>query len=415
MAGVTFSRRGVALAAVMVFGSGSAACGPPGFVGAQLVQVPQTPGPELRCQVAASHENPLVTEWPASDKANLEARLADGSVLVAYTGCALKILPSCRVRGSYRWRRTTTATDVVEINNADELYTKLPLGAVSLEGELQRTGRLAVQTTVSGQFQLTDFDPGTVPRAPECVGATHVLSALSVGAFKLKSGGSGHVGGKVTVAVVGSGGGTSQSDESLVREAGSPALCGDADESHPHPECASPIQMFLQALPATVADRGPAGALKVKFLPVRPDEKWEVTVGDRSICTTPCEKWVDPAMPYALRYDPGFWKRTERVEVPDLRTHATDERVEVRVRPTREAEQLGGITATAFGGLGVVTGTVLTAVGCGGGGGLCTGGLVTLPAGLLVLVPGIWMIVDAGAEVRISPMAPQSPGAGVGL
>jgi hypothetical protein len=173
--------------------------------------------------------------------------------------------------------------------------------------------------------------------------------------------------------------------------------------------------MFLQALPATVADRGPAGALKVKFLPVRPDEKWEVTVGDRSICTTPCEKWVDPAMPYALRYDPGFWKRTERVEVPDLRTHASEERVEVRVRPTREVEQLGGITATTFGGLGVVTGTVLTAVGCGGGGPLCTGGLVTLPAGLLVLVPGIWMIVDAGAEVRISPMEPQSPAGGAGL
>lgn len=267
-----------------------------------------------------------------------------------------------------------------------------------------------MQTTVSGQFQLADFDAQTVPRAPECVGATHVLSALSVGAFKLRSGGSGHVGGKVSVASVGSGGGSSRSDESLVREAGSPDRCGEADENHPHAECASPIQMFLQPLPATVADRGPAGAIKVKFLPVRPDEKWEVTVGDRSVCTTPCEKWVDPAMPYALKYDPGFWKRTEHVEIPDLRTHASDERVEVRVRPLREAELLGGIMTTTFAGLAAVTGTALTAVGCGGAGSdSCAAGLVTLPVGLLGLVPGIWMMVDARAEVRISPMAAQSP------
>ena len=35
-----------------------------------------------RCSVAASHEQPLVTEWPASYKARLEALLNEGAVAV---------------------------------------------------------------------------------------------------------------------------------------------------------------------------------------------------------------------------------------------------------------------------------------------------------------------------------------------
>src|SRR5262249_55556848 len=149
---------------------------------------PEAPSELSKCKVAASHESPLVTEWPASEKANLEARLREGGVVVSYSGCSMKLLPQCRVSGTYGWRRTTTATDMVEIHDADELYAKLPLGAVALEGELGRSGRLAVQTTVSGQLELRGWDKG-LSEDPACAGATHVVGALSVGAFKLRSGG----------------------------------------------------------------------------------------------------------------------------------------------------------------------------------------------------------------------------------
>src|SRR5437870_5060494 len=103
-------------------------CGTPGVV-APLAHAPETPGDQARCRIAANQENPLVTEWPASEKANLEARLREGSVVVSYSGCALRMLPRCRARGAYQWRRTTTSTDVVEIRNSDELYAKMPVGA----------------------------------------------------------------------------------------------------------------------------------------------------------------------------------------------------------------------------------------------------------------------------------------------
>ena len=144
-----------------------------------------------RCKVVASQDRPLVTEWPASEKANLEARLADGPIVVAYSGCSLRVLSECKApKGSYTWQRTTLANDTVEIRSADDLYAKLPLGAASLEGELQSSGRLAVQTTVAGQLKLEGLPTAEVPTTGACEGATHVLSAVTLGAFKLKSGGS---------------------------------------------------------------------------------------------------------------------------------------------------------------------------------------------------------------------------------
>jgi hypothetical protein len=365
--------------------------------------VPELPGDQARCRLAANQETPLVTEWPASEKANLEARLAEGAVVVSYSGCSLKLLPACRARGSYTWRRTTTATDQIEIHDADELYAKLPLGAVSLEGELKQSGRLAVQTTVSGQMQLAEFDPNQLLRESGCQGATHVLAALSVGAFKLRSGGetSGH--GGIDVAGIGSGHGSSERGESVLREAGNPARCEEAGKDAPDPACASPIQLFLRQLPSNVVDRGPVGTVKVRFWPVRTDEAWEVVVGDRKICATPCEKWLDPGMPYALKFDPGFWQRNQYVELPDLRKYAALERFEVRVIPRHTGEFALGIVTTSLGGLAAATGTVLTAAGCGGKRELCTAGLITLPIGLAVTAPGIWMILDSAGEIKVNP------------
>jgi hypothetical protein len=400
--------RGRDLVLATSLGAGALACGTaPGFAAAPLAKPPEMPTDQAKCKIAANQENPLVTEWPASEKANLEARLKEGSLVVAYGGCTLKLLSRCKARGSYRWRRTTTTTDTVEIHNADELYAKLPLGAVSLEGELERSGRLAVQTTVSGQFQLQDFDPN-LPRG-ECEGATHVLGALSVGAFKLRSGGAAKVGAKASVKGIGSGGGTSSAEETLVREAGEANRCGEGDDGQPHFQCSSPIQMFLQPLPSTIADRGPEGTIKAKFLPVRGAEKWEVTVGDRTLCQTPCERWVDPAMPYTLKYDPGFFQRNEYIQVPDLRDHVAKRKVDIKAQPRSMAEFVGGIVATTFGGLAVATGTALTAAGCGKGGGACTGGLITLPLGAALTALGIYWIVDSAPTVQITPQGVETP------
>jgi len=142
-----------------------------------------------KCNVAASREQPLVTEWPAPYKARLEALLQGGAVAVEYSGCDLKIVDRCRLSGSYAWKKTTLSTDTTDIQDEDDLYAKLPLGAAALSGQLKTSGSLHVQTTVSGQLQLVGKAAEDATSGAECSRATHLVTALSVGAFKLVAGG----------------------------------------------------------------------------------------------------------------------------------------------------------------------------------------------------------------------------------
>jgi hypothetical protein len=69
----------------------------------------------------------------------------------------------------------------------DDLYAKLPIGAAALEGELARSGRLAVRSTVAGQLIAKPIDATELTNTG-CHQATHYVSAISVGAFQLLSG-----------------------------------------------------------------------------------------------------------------------------------------------------------------------------------------------------------------------------------
>ncbi len=237
------SHLGVAEAALAV--AVLALAGGCGFDPVPRAQAPELDTGQAKCQVASGNANPLVTEWPASEKANLELRLREGGVAVAYAGCELRLIPDCHLGGYYFWQRTTVASDAFEVRSADDLYAKLPLGAVSLEGELNRSGRLAMRTTVSGQLRLTAV--AAVPQGQGCGAATHVVSAMSVGAFTLRSGGALGVRAGADTPVGGIGAGT-ESQESMVREAGDPDRCQGATAQGAHPECASPIQLFLVPL-----------------------------------------------------------------------------------------------------------------------------------------------------------------------
>ncbi len=206
------------------------------------------PAPLARCKIAADHRDPLVTEWPASSKARLEALMRDGGgIAVAYSGCDLRIVDECHLEGTYQWRRTTLATDTTDIHDDDDLYAKLPLGAASLEGELRRDGALRVVTEVAGEMDLVGFSRDKVPDGAACARATHVVRGISVGTFKLFA--SGQAGGKAGVSLgsIGGGGGASES-ESVIREAGDPAQCAQATHDAPDSQCRSPIQIFLDRI-----------------------------------------------------------------------------------------------------------------------------------------------------------------------
>src|SRR4029077_3586124 len=125
------------------------------------------------------------------------------------------------------------------INDADDLYAKLPLGAASLEGELKRTGKLLVKTVVAGQLRLEGAGVGDVPADGACAQATHLVTALSVGAFSLTAGGQrqGSVGASVAL-------GEAKVERQLsaeqLRAAGDFDACAQSTSDGPSGNCASP-------------------------------------------------------------------------------------------------------------------------------------------------------------------------------
>jgi len=207
----------------------------------------EDPTPLARCTVHKSAQSPLVTEWPASEKAHLESLLRTGTVAVAYDGCALRLLETCHPTGEYAFHRTSLASDTIEITSVDDLYAKLPLGAASLEGKLASSGRLAIDTTAVGQLRLEGT--AELPDIPACREATHVVRALSVGAFDMRAGGEAETSGGVGVGPA-SAGGSSRRTSRRLRTAGDPKACPQTGDE-PHAECRSPLQLFLT--PAVLA------------------------------------------------------------------------------------------------------------------------------------------------------------------
>jgi hypothetical protein len=366
--------------------------------------LPRAPAEQAKCRVAASQSSPLVTEWPASEKANLEVLLRNGTVAVAYSGCSMRLLPECRVRGEYHWQRTTPATDSLEINDSDELFAKLPLGAASLEGELKRSGKLSVQTTVAGQLRLENANVGEIPREGPCAQATHIMSGLSLGAFALKAGGQKDAKASASITLGDAGMKTERSAD-LLRSAGDAESCSQGTNESPHVNCASPIQAFLTPLPGRTEEEGPPGTVKVDFVSADANSRWDVYADDVVICTTPCEKYVSAERPVMLRArDEPFMGSPDRVRVLNLLDHSGEGRLQLQAHHTARGELATGITFSAISGMGVLTGITLTGAGYGmGESGMGKAGLITLGVSIPAALGSVWLILDSRARAEVVP------------
>lgn len=390
------------IAIVFVFGLSGACASGPRIAGPVL---PEVPSELAKCRVAASQSSPLVTEWPASEKANLEAMVRSGGVAVSYAGCSMRVLPQCRVRGSYAWQRTTPAADTLEINNADELFAKLPLGAASLEGELKRSGQLWMQTYVAGHLRLADASPADVSDAGECAQATHVVGSLAIGAFALSRGGSTEARAGASVVSIGEASGRRTRSASLVRGAGDAEMCGAGTDEAPHPSCASPIQVFLWPIPGRVAEEGPPGTVKADFVSASANARWDVYIDDEVVCTTPCSKWVMPSRPVLLRArESGFMRSPDKIRLSSLQAGGAAGDVQVQAHATSNGKLATGIVFTTFGGMAVISGITLSGVGCGGRSeGMCTGGMISLGVGALVTAGSVLLILDSLPRAELLP------------
>ncbi len=209
----------------------------------------EPPGGQSKCNLSASQMRPLIVEWSAADRAALEVLKSRGPVVVRYEGCEMEILPRCRVPGSYRYIATTRKSERVVIQNQDELYANLPVGAVKLEGKLERAGRLDVTMNVVGQYDAEDVSVRRDALEGDCSEATHVVAGLTVGAFAFTAGASASAGGGADVLGAGVG-----AEKGLQRELlssdGDVSACETATrtDTAPPPGCGALLRVAVAEL-----------------------------------------------------------------------------------------------------------------------------------------------------------------------
>jgi hypothetical protein len=162
--------------------------------------------------------------------------------------------------------------------------------------------------------------------------------------------------------------------------------------------------MFLWPLPGTEPEQGPPGMVKVDFLAIEAEQPWEVTSGENLLCLTPCSRWMHPTDSIKLRGPEPRRFNLDEVTMPNLKPYVHEAPLEVQAEPGSFGRFTTGVAVSGLAGATAMVGLLFTALGCGSDReGLCTAGLITLPVGLLALVPGIWMITSSGADVEVVP------------
>lgn len=181
------------------------------------------------------------------EKAALEAQAQHQIVAVAYDGCHLRLLPGCGIDGHYAFTRTTPSTEEVLVETEEDLYAKLPLGAVKLGAEIRRGSRLEVRYAIVGQrtADRESIEAEQLVHRAECAGATHWVHAMVVGAYELSARDRARASGGAELPGVGGGGGRHEGETRLLRRNGNRSGCVDGTVSADSRGCQALVRLEL--------------------------------------------------------------------------------------------------------------------------------------------------------------------------
>jgi tetratricopeptide (TPR) repeat protein len=209
-----------------------------------------------KCDAAKGQLRPLVVEWAAPDRAALEAMAQHGQLVVRYEGCTFEVLRGCSAPASFSYRYTaiTPKAELVTMKSADELYASIPVHAASFEGKLSQQGQLNAAMTIVGTYEAPNLAPAADELSGECANATHVVAALTVGAFEFFAGDARAAGAQASLLGAGAGAKHEASHETLSRD-GSVEACKASKRGD-----ASPPESCGALLRVELAPIRPAGA-----------------------------------------------------------------------------------------------------------------------------------------------------------
>lgn len=236
-----------ALGAALI-GPGAGCGGAPNL--AKELGTDYTERPRGTCQDAGGQSRPLVVDWDSTDRAELEARASRGLVVVGYRDCKMQVLKRCTVKGAptYEYVGLTPKRDTVTMRDANEVYANIPVYAAKFEGKLEQSGSLQVAMTIVGQFDTARAVARQDELEGDCAGATHVVTALTVGSFEFFASNATAQGASVSVMGAEAGGKQASSKEVLNKD-GDDAACGKATGEDPRPPFGCGALLRVEVVP----------------------------------------------------------------------------------------------------------------------------------------------------------------------
>ncbi|HEX7602422.1 MAG TPA: hypothetical protein VF316_12490 [Polyangiaceae bacterium] len=247
---VAASRAHVLHAALLLAAMATSAGCSGGNAASNLAKPPEfAPKGETKCGVTKSQAEPLIVEWPDAARGKLEAQVHRGLVAVRYEGCEMEVLGQCSAKGSYGYTGLTRKRSRVTMKDADELYANIPVGAARLESKLQKAGELNVAMVIVGRLEADRSSIRADELQGNCAGATHLITAVTIGQFDFFAGADAEVGGGATVMGVGAGA-RSASKREMLNEDGEESACmkSSAGDKAPPDGCGALLRIEVVPL-----------------------------------------------------------------------------------------------------------------------------------------------------------------------
>jgi uncharacterized protein len=207
------------------------------------VSIPAVDGPS----------SPLVVDWKAEQRADLEEAIHDGIAVVAWDDKGLRLLKGCHVTGNYGYLPVQVKKDVVRLETADDVQANLPLGGIGLVGKIgggfSSGTTLDIALAMVGKRRTTWNAVARDDLEGNCDGATHYVRAILVGAFAMKTGSRAKA--EAAVEIFGAGtSGQSSSSKDVDTSDGKLEACEKAsgDEEKPPSNCGALLRLELEPI-----------------------------------------------------------------------------------------------------------------------------------------------------------------------
>ena len=260
--------RALECTAVAALVSSLCGCAPPANFAGETLKSPITTSEAfegVQCSAVRPQTEPDLMGWDPGSRANLNRLRGEGVVAVRYEaiGCDVKLelLSHCiGTTGRYRFS-PYSANQRKVAHNESELFAQLPIGAASLGAGVKGGRALRTDYMLAGQYALppdATFRESDL-KGVDCERATHVVSAIYVGAFVMGAGESRRMDAKSTLFGA-SLGASSSADVDVLSTEGDAEACAvaqrDGSESY---RCAVPLRIGLEALGAPAKVSCPEG------------------------------------------------------------------------------------------------------------------------------------------------------------